>query len=90
MNRAQLVANIAGGLGMTKASVDRVLGAMVEQITRTLRKGERVTFVGFGTFVVSRRKTRIGRDPRTRAPIRIPGRRVPRFAPGKELKEAIK
>jgi len=90
VNRAQLVTGIASGLGMTKASVDRVLGAMVEQITRTLRKGERVTFVGFGTFVVSRRKTRYGRDPRTKARIRIPGRKVPRFAPGKELKEAIK
>jgi DNA-binding protein HU-beta len=90
MNRAQLVANIAAALGMTKASVDRVLGVMVEQITRTLRKGERVTFVGFGTFVVSRRRSRTGSHPHTQAPIKIPGRRVPRFAPGKELKEAIK
>jgi DNA-binding protein HU-beta len=90
MNRAQLVAALAKELTVTKTSVDRVLDVLVQQITRSLKKGERVTFVGFGTFVVSRRRTRLGRDPRTRAPIKIPGRRVPRFVPGKELKAAVK
>ncbi len=89
MNRAQLVAAIAKDVGATKSSVDRVLAALTAQITRTLKKGERVTFVGFGTFVVSRRRTRLGRDPRSGAVIKIPGRRVPRFAPGTELKEAV-
>jgi DNA-binding protein HU-beta len=90
MNRAQLVAAIAKDLKVTKTSVDRMLDALVGQLTRTLKKGERVTFVGFGTFVVSRRRTRRGCDPRTQAPIKIPGRRIPRFVPGKELKAAVK
>ncbi len=90
MNRAELVAAIAKDHGVTKASVDRVLGSLVEHITRTLKKGERVTFVGFGTFVVSRRRTTRRRDPHSGALIRIPGRRMPRFAPGKELKEAVR
>jgi DNA-binding protein HU-beta len=90
MNRAQLVAAIAKDTGTTKSSVDRVLAALIAQVTRTLRKGERVTFVGFGTFVVSRRRTRLGRDPRTGAVIKIPSRRVPRFAPGTELREAVR
>jgi DNA-binding protein HU-beta len=90
MNRAQLVAAIARDTGTTKSSVDRVLAALIAQVTRTLKKGERVTFVGFGTFVVSRRRTRLGRDPRTGAVIKIPGRRVPRFAPGTELREAVR
>jgi DNA-binding protein HU-beta len=63
MNRAQLVAAIARDVGSTKSSVDRVLGSLIGQVTRMLKKGERVTFVGFGTFVVSRRRTRMGRDP---------------------------
>jgi DNA-binding protein HU-beta len=90
MNRAQLVAAIAKDVGGTKSSVDRVLGSLITHVTRMLKKGERVTFVGFGTFVVSRRRTRLGRDPRSGAVIKIPGRRVPRFAPGSELKDAVK
>jgi DNA-binding protein HU-beta len=90
MNRAQLVAAIARDVGATKSSVDRVLASLIVQITRTLKKGERVTFVGFGTFHVSRRRPRLGRDPRNAAVIKIPGRRVPRFAPGTELKAAVK
>jgi DNA-binding protein HU-beta len=90
MNRAELVAAIAKDLTVTKTSVDRVLDAMIEQVTRSLKKGERVTFVGFGTFVVGRRRARRGSDPRTLTPIKIPGRRVPRFVPGTELKAAVK
>lgn len=90
MNRAQLVATIAKELAVTKTSVDQMLASLIAHITRSLKKGERVTFVGFGTFVVSRRRTRRGRDPRTRAPIKIPGRRVPRFVAGTDLKAAVK
>jgi len=90
MNKAELVAAIAKDLGLTKTDVNRVLDSLVEQVTRTLKKGERVTLVGFGTFIVSRRRTREGRNPQTGEAIKIPGRRVPRFSPGKELKDVVK
>jgi DNA-binding protein HU-beta len=90
MNKAELVAAIAKDVGLTKTDVNRVLDSLLDLVTRTLKKGERVTLVGFGTFVVSRRRTREVRNPRTGNPMKIPGRRVPRFSPGKELKDSIK
>jgi DNA-binding protein HU-beta len=90
MNKAELVAAISKDCGLTKVDVNGVLDSFVSHVTRSLKKGERVTLVGFGTFLISRRKSRRGCNPQTRAPIRIAGGRVPRFAPGKELKGAIK
>ena len=90
MNKAEIVARIAHDTGLTKADVNRCVDALVENVTRALKKGERVAFVGFGTFGVSRRRARSGRNPQSGARIRIPARRMPRFAPGKELKAAVK
>jgi DNA-binding protein HU-beta len=89
MNKAQLVARIAKETGLTKARANRAMDAFVDIVTKSLRRGERVTLVGFGTFGVGRRKARSVRNPRTGAPIKIPARRVARFGAGKELKKAV-
>ena len=89
MNRAEIVARIARDSGLTKADADRALGAFLDNVTRTLKKGEKVKLVGFGVFDVYRRKPRRGRDPYSGAPIKIPGRRVARFTAGKELKSTL-
>jgi DNA-binding protein HU-beta len=90
MNKAEIVARIAKETGLTKVDAGRCLDAFVGDVTRSLRKGERVTLVGFGTFVVGRRKARTGRNPQTGEAIKIAARRVPRFLAGKELKDAVK
>lgn len=89
MNKAEIVARIALDTGLTKSAVGKCLDAFVSDVTKSLKKGEKVTLVGFGTFVVGRRKARTGRNPQTGAPIRIAARRVPRFTAGKELKAAV-
>lgn len=90
MNKADLVATISKDCDLTKVAVNRVIDALVFHVTRSLKKGERVTLVGFGTFLVSRRKSRRGRNPQTGELMRISGGRAPRFAPGKDLKKAVK
>lgn len=89
MNKAEMIASIAEDTGLTKADVGRCLDSLVAQVTKTLKKGDRVALVGFGTFGVSKRKARTGRNPQTGAVIKIAARRVPRFAPGKDLKAAV-
>lgn len=90
MNKAEIVARIAKDTGLTKADAGKCLDALVDNVTRSLKKGEKVTLVGFGTFLVGRRKARTGRNPQTGAPIKIAARRVPRFTAGKELKQSVK
>ncbi|HEY7510980.1 MAG TPA: HU family DNA-binding protein [Vicinamibacteria bacterium] len=90
MNRAEIVARMARDCGLTKADADRALGAFLDNVSRSLKRGEKVKLVGFGVFDVYRRKPRLGRDPYTGAPIKIPGRRVARFTAGKELKAAVR
>jgi len=90
MNKAQLVTGIAAECRLTKADVNRVLDAFVAQVTKMLRRNERVTLVGFGTFTVMRRRSKRGSNPRTHTPMKIAGRRVPRFSAGKELRAAIR
>ncbi len=89
MNKAEIVARIAKETGLTKVDAGRALDAFLDNVTRTLKKGDKVTLVGFGTFVVSRRRARTGRNPQTGLPIKIPARRVARFLPGKELKDTV-
>ncbi len=89
MNKGELVTRIARETGLTKAAAERALDALVEVVFRALKKGEKVKVVGFGSFDVFRRKPRNGVDPRSGAPIRIPGRRWPRFTAGKELRAAV-
>lgn len=89
MNKGELVKKVANEAGITKTDAQRVIDAYTENITESLKKGQRVTLVGFGTFEVTKRKERRGRNPKTGDRMRIPGRKVPRFKAGKALKEAV-
>ena len=90
MTRAELVAVMAKASGGTKASSERAFKAALGAIRDSLKRGRRVTLVGFGTFAVARRAARSGRNPRTGKVIKIPAARVPRFKPSKALKAAIR
>ncbi len=89
MNKGDLIEKIVSDVNITKADAARVLESVIEGITYSLKKGDRTTISGFGTFAVSKRKARIGRNPQTGEPINIPARRVARFTAGKELKETL-
>lgn len=89
MNKTELVDQIAGQIGKTKKDVRKVVDAVTETITNALSKGKKVTLVGFGTFQVMQRKTRKGRNLQTGEEIQIPAKKVPKFRPGKGLKEKV-
>ncbi len=90
MNKAELIERVAKDSRLTKAGATRAIDALLDNVTKALKKGEKVTLVGFGTFGVSRRKARAGRNPRTGVPIKIAARRALKFAVGKDLKELIR
>ena len=90
MNKEQLVERVAEKTGATKKDVADVLNSALELVSAALKKGEKVTLVGFGTFLVRKRKAREGRNPQTGAKIKIPAKRVPAFTAGKELKTAVR
>ena len=90
MNKKQLVAKIADKLGVTKKETAAFLDAFVEVVTEALSRGENVKLVGFGTFEVIHKKERKGVNPQTKKPIKIPAKKVPKFKPGKDLREAVK
>ena len=89
MTKADLVAAMANASGGSKVSAERALAAFFVSIFDALKRGRRVTIGGFGTFMVSKRVARDGRNPRTGKVIRIPATRVPRFKPSRSLKSAI-
>ena len=89
MTRADLVARMADASGWPKTSTDRAFRAMLAAIRTSLKRGDPVTLVGFGTFSVGKVKLRRGRNPRTGTPVVIGGR-TPRFKPSKELKLAVR
>ena len=89
MNKTDLIDHISQEAEISKAAAGRALEALVEAITSTLKADESVTLVGFGTFVVGKRAARSGRNPRTGEEIAIAGARVPKFRPGKALKDAL-
>ena len=89
MNKAQLVKEVSGKTGLTKKETQNVIDVLTETIGDTLSGGEKVTLVGFGTFGVRHRKARRGVNPQTRASIQIPARKVPKFVPGKGLREKV-
>ena len=88
MNRSELVEAIATQTGATKADTDRMLAAFMGVVEKNIKKNDGVRLVGFGTFTVSKRKARVGRNPQTGEEIKIPARTVPVFRPGATLKEA--
>ena len=90
MNKQELIGKIAKDTGVTKTSAAAALESALDGIKKSLKKGDAITFVGFGTFKTSLRKARIARNPRTGASIKIPKRRVVRFSAGKGLKDAVK
>jgi DNA-binding protein HU-beta len=89
MNKADLIDRIAAGAGISKTQASSAIDTSVESITSALKKGDRVALIGFGTFSVSQRKARNGRNPQTGATIKIPARRVAKFTAGAELRKAV-
>jgi len=89
MNKAELVEEVTNRTGLTKKASREAVDAIASVITDALAREEKVTLVGFGTFEVMERKARTGRNPQTGEEIQIPARKVPRFKPGKGLREVI-
>ena len=89
MNKTELIAHIADHSDISKAAATRALDSMIDAVKKTLKKGGTVTLVGFGTFAVGKRAARTGRNPRTGAAIKIKAAKVPKFRPGKGLKDAL-
>ncbi len=90
MTKGDLVAKISKQAGLTKAASEKALNAFIDTVKKSLKKGESVTLVGFGSFSVARRKARTGRNPQTGKSIKIPAARVPKFKAGQGLKDAVK
>ena len=89
MNKSDLIEHIANQADISKAAATRALDAIVGGVKTTLKKSGSVTIVGFGTFAVTKRAARTGRNPRTGAAIKIKAAKVPKFRPGKALKDAL-
>ncbi|HSH57187.1 MAG TPA: HU family DNA-binding protein [Halomonas sp.] len=89
MNKSELIEAIAASADIPKASAARALDAMVDSVTESLKKGDTVSLVGFGTFHVKERAARTGRNPQTGEPIEIKAARVPGFKAGKALKDSV-
>ncbi len=89
VNKTELIEHIAKHADISKAAATRALESMVGAVKTTLRKGGSVSLVGFGTFAVGKRAARTGRNPRTGEQIKIKAAKVPKFRPGKALKDAL-
>ena len=89
MNKSELIDSVAKSADISKAAAQRALDSMVAAIRVSLKRGQMVTLVGFGTFFVGKRKARAGRNPRTGAAIKIAAAKVPKFRAGKALKDAL-
>jgi len=90
MNKAELIEKIADGAGLSKADAKRALDAFVDATTGALKGGDRVALVGFGSFSVSQRAARTGRNPKNGQPIKIAAKKVVRFKSGSDLSAAVK
>lgn len=89
MNKTELVGQVAAKTGMTKKDVEKVVSAFFATVEGSLKEGDKVQLVGFGTFEVRERKSRKGRNPQTGEEINIPATRVPAFKAGKALKDSV-
>ncbi len=89
MNKSELIEHIANQADISKAAAGRAIDATIEAVKKTLKKGGTVSLVGFGSFAVTKRAARAGRNPRTGATIKIKAAKVPKFRPGKALKDAL-
>jgi len=90
MSKSEIIDAVAKGAGISKAAAGKAVDAFIDGVTKALKKGSKVTLVGFGTFLVSKRKARKGRNPRTGEEIKIPATKTPRFSAGKALRQAVK
>ncbi len=89
MNKQDLVAHVADAAGLSKADATKAVDSVINGITRSLKRGNEVRLVGFGTFAVANRAASRGRNPRTGEPINIPASKQPKFKAGKALKDAV-
>lgn len=89
MNKSELISAIAEESGLTKADAGKALDATVNAITKALSSSDSVAILGFGTFAVGERAARTGRNPQTGKEMQIPAAKVPKFKPGKALKDAV-
>jgi DNA-binding protein HU-beta len=89
MNKTELIEQMAKQADISKAAAGRALEGMVSAVRSSLKKGNMVTLVGFGTFYIGKRAARSGRNPRTGAAIKIKAAKVPKFRAGKALKDAL-
>ena len=90
MNKGDLVGKIAKDAGLTRAQAEAAFNSLIGGVTSSLKKGQRVAIVGFGTFSVAKRKARVGRNPQTGAAIKIAAHKVPKFSAGSDLKRAVR
>jgi DNA-binding protein HU-beta len=90
MTKAELIERISTKAKISKRAANIALNTFTDTVTSSLKKGERVALVGFGTFSVSKRKPRTARNPRTGETIQVPAKRAPKFKAGRELKQAVK
>lgn len=89
MNKTELIAAVAKKTDMSKKDAEKAVSAFIEVVTEELKKGEKVQVVGFGTFAVSERAAREGRNPHTGEPMQIAASKAPKFTAGKALKDAL-
>jgi DNA-binding protein HU-beta len=89
MNKQELIEQIATGADISKAAAAKVVNAFTDSVTKALKKGDNVTLIGFGTFTVTKRAARTGRNPQTGKELKIAARTAPGFRAGKSLKDAL-
>jgi DNA-binding protein HU-beta len=90
MTKAELIAGIGKEAKISKASAEKAINAFTNAVTKALKKGDKLTLTGFGTFSIAKRKARIGRNPQTGKEIKIPAARVAKFKAGNLLKKSVK
>lgn len=90
MTKQDLIEILSKKIGCSKKTANDCLNVILEEIKKALSQGKDVVLTGFGTFTVTQRKARVGRNPKTGEEIKIPARKAPKFKPGKELKKAVK
>lgn len=90
MTKAELISSIAKDAKITKTAAEKALNACATGITGAMRKGDKITLTGFGTFSVAKRKARKGRNPRSGQEIKIPATKIARFKAGNKLRQAVK
>ena len=90
MTKADLISSMAKDSKITKTAAEKALNAFTGSVTKALKKGDKITLTGFGTFSTARRKARKGRNPRTGQEIKIGATKVARFKPGNKLRQSVK